>query len=80
MQTAEFGAGLIALEQFAARRTAVMCAEAVWWQCHRQLLSDALTARNIVVRHILGHGEAKIHQLNEFARVSDGTVSYPGLL
>jgi uncharacterized protein (DUF488 family) len=57
-----------------------MCAEAVWWQCHRRLLSDALVARNVTVRHILGPGEAKLHELNEFARVNEGSVSYPGLL
>lgn len=80
MQTVEFRAGVTALLEFARRPTAVMCAEAVWWQCHRQLLSDALVARNVTVRHILGAGDAKVHQLNEFARVTDGSVSYPGLL
>jgi len=80
MQTPEFQAGVAALLEFAERPTAVMCAEAVWWQCHRRLLSDALVARNVTVRHILGPGEAKLHELNEFARVTDGSVSYPGLL
>jgi len=80
MQTKEFRAGVSSLIAFSERPTAVMCAEAVWWRCHRQLLSDALVARNVTVRHILGVGEAKIHALNEFARVSDGSVSYPGLL
>ncbi|HTI37315.1 MAG TPA: DUF488 domain-containing protein [Vicinamibacterales bacterium] len=80
MQTAEFRAGIASLLDFAVRPTAVMCAEAVWWRCHRQLLSDALTARNVLVRHIIGTGEAKVHQLNEFAKISDGWIQYPGLL
>ena len=80
MQTGEFRDAVTALLAFASRPTAVMCAEAVWWQCHRRLLADALVARNVTVRHILGAGEAKVHELNEFARVADGSVSYPGLL
>ena len=80
MQTPAFRAGLSALLDYAVRPTAIMCAEAVWWQCHRRLLSDALAARDVVVRHILGSGEAKIHELSEFARVVGGTVQYPGLL
>jgi uncharacterized protein (DUF488 family) len=80
MQTGEFQRALTALLEFARLPTAVMCAEAVWWQCHRRLLSDALVTRNVTVRHILGAGEAKPHELNEFARVVDGTVRYPGLL
>jgi uncharacterized protein (DUF488 family) len=80
MQTPVFQEGAAALLEFATRPTAVMCAEAVWWQCHRQLLSDALVARGVTVRHILGLDPPKPHRLSEFARVVDGTVQYPGLL
>ncbi len=81
MQTAEFSAGVDSLLSFSdGGRTTVMCAEAVWWQCHRQLLADALLARGVPVYHILGPGGAKPHQLSEFARVADGRVTYPGLL
>jgi uncharacterized protein (DUF488 family) len=81
MQTAEFSAGLEMLLAFAAAApTTVMCAEAVWWQCHRQLLADALLARGVAVRHILGAAGAKPHRLSEFARLDEGRVSYPGLL
>jgi uncharacterized protein (DUF488 family) len=81
MQTVEFCAGLESLLSFAAdARTAVMCAEAVWWQCHRQLLSDALLARGVTVRHILGSADAKVHHLSDFARLVNGRVMYPGLL
>jgi uncharacterized protein (DUF488 family) len=81
MQTAEFCAGVEALLAFAAdSRTTVMCAEALWWQCHRQLLADALLARGVAVCHILGPADAKLHRLSDFARLENGRVTYPGLL
>lgn len=61
-------------------RTAVMCAEAVWWQCHRRLLADALLVRGVPVLHILPGGSPKPHELSEFAREIEGEVIYPGLL
>ena len=63
-----------------AQPTVVMCAEAVWWQCHRQLIADALVARNVEVRHIMSAGAAPLHALTAFARVDDCRVSYPGLV
>ena len=81
MGTAEFSAGVDALLAFAGDgRTAVMCAEAVWWQCHRQLLADALTARGVPVLHIVGPGAAKPHRLSDFAKVHGADITYPGLL
>jgi uncharacterized protein (DUF488 family) len=62
-----------------AGRVAVMCAEAVWWRCHRQLIADALVARGIPVAHIVGPGPANAHQLTSFASVSGTAVRYPGL-
>jgi len=59
------------------RVTAVMCAEAVPWRCHRNLLADDLLRRGIEVVHILGAGETKRHALTPHARVVDGTVIYP---
>ena len=61
-------------------RVAIMCAEAVWWRCHRQLTADALVARGIEVRHITGTGPAAAHKLTEFARVVDAEVRYPGIV
>ena len=61
-------------------RIAIMCAEAVWWRCHRQLAADALVARGVEVRHITGTGPAAAHKLTEFARVVDGEVRYPGIV
>jgi len=81
MQTPEFGAELEALLVFAGRRrVAVMCAEAKWWQCHRQLVADALVARGVRVSHILSAAAPAAHQLTPFARVSGTAVSYPALV
>jgi hypothetical protein len=73
--------------------TAIMCAEAVWWRCHRRLIADALTVRGWEVVHLgLAHptggpserggrggrgGRAPIHELPAFAVVSNGRLSYP---
>lgn len=81
MATEPFRRAVEALLGFAdAGRTAVMCAEAVWWRCHRRLLSDALLVRGVPVRHILSSADPKPHELSEFARERDGGVIYPGLL
>ena len=61
-------------------RVAIMCAEALWWRCHRQLVADALVAPVIEVRHIASASSAPLHTLTDFARVDAGRVSYPGLL
>ena len=59
---------------------AVMCAEAVPWRCHRQLIADALVARGYTVGHILSLDRIDAHRLTPFARVrSDGLVCYPAI-
>jgi uncharacterized protein (DUF488 family) len=63
-----------------AHRTAIMCAEAVWWRCHRQLVADALVARGVEVRHISTDRTPPPHELTDFARVDGLKVSYPGLI
>ena len=81
MTTADFERALDALIAFASGGpTAIMCAEAVWWRCHRQLVADALVARGIEVRHIMSIDSAPPHALTSFARVEAGKVSYRGLL
>jgi len=60
--------------------TAIMCAEAVWWRCHRALLSDALLMRGLQVLHIESPGPARSHRLSEFAQSLEGKPVYPGLL
>ena len=81
MQTAEFRQGIEELVTFAGGQpTSVMCAEAVWWHCHRQLVADALLARGIEVRHIMSEKSAPSHVLTDFAKICGGKVSYRGLL
>jgi uncharacterized protein (DUF488 family) len=78
MRTAEFAAGMERLLEIARRRrTAVMCAEAAWWRCHRRLLSDALLAKGWEVIHIDARGAAKPHELTEFAVLDGEAVAYP---
>ena len=59
------------------RPTAVMCAEAVWWRCHRRLIADVLTARGVEVLHILDAGHVQQHALTDSARLVDGRLVYP---
>ncbi len=78
MQTAEFGAAVDRLVEFAlGRRVAIMCAEAVPWRCHRSLVADALLARGIRVEHILGPGSCRPHTFAPFARIDGTRVTYP---
>jgi uncharacterized protein (DUF488 family) len=78
MQTPEFEAGLGTLIEAAARaRTAIMCAEAVPWRCHRSLIADALCARGIQVEHILSAARTEPHVLTAFAMVEGTRVTYP---
>lgn len=77
METPAFEAGLDALLYLAREsRTALMCAEAVWWRCHRALLADRLTADGHEVRHILSAARAEAHSYTAAARLQDGRLSY----
>ncbi len=77
MRTSEFGSALEALLVVARETpTAVMCAEAVPWRCHRSLIADAVVARGGSVRHILDAG-ARPHLLHDFAVVRGEMVTYP---
>ena len=80
MASAPFAAGLAELEALAAAQpTAVMCAEALWSQCHRRLVADALVARGWAVGHIGPDGDLAAHALTPFAVVTDGAPSYPAI-
>jgi uncharacterized protein (DUF488 family) len=57
-------------------RTAIMCAEAVWWRCHRSLIADYLKARGVEVLHILGSNKVEPHPYTSAARVVNGELSY----
>jgi uncharacterized protein (DUF488 family) len=79
MQTPQFERAVLELIRIATpQRTAIMCAEAVPWRCHRSLVADALTARNIGVTHILSETIAKSHTITPFARIDGVIVTYPG--
>ncbi|MGH7388196.1 MAG: DUF488 family protein [Candidatus Rokuibacteriota bacterium] len=80
MQTEEFEAALVRLLEVARHaRTAVMCAEAVPWRCHRSLVADALVARGVTVEHILSPTRREAHRLTPWARVDGTRVTYPAL-
>ena len=65
------------MERATAQRTAVMCAEAVWWRCHRRLIADDFVARGWTVLHIMAPGKLSPHELNPDARMSGDTLVYP---
>lgn len=78
MQTGEFQQGIETLLDLSTNRTtAIMCAEAVPWRCHRSLVSDALIARKIPVLEIINPGKAREHTLTSFAVVSGSRITYP---
>ncbi|HXI63344.1 MAG TPA: DUF488 domain-containing protein [Gemmatimonadales bacterium] len=79
METQPFQTALARLLDVArARPTAVLCAEAVPWRCHRQLIADALVARGEPVSHILSDARLEPHRLSPHARVpAGGGVQYP---
>ncbi|GAB4243722.1 MAG: DUF488 domain-containing protein [Acidobacteriota bacterium] len=82
MRTARFAQAMTELLAAAAAvPTAVLCAEALFWRCHRKLLSDYATAvRGWRVLHILPDGHLREHRVTSFARVSEGRLCYPAPL
>jgi uncharacterized protein (DUF488 family) len=78
MQTPAFRAELERLIALAEARTvAIMCAEAVPWRCHRSLIADALTVRDILAEEIVSQTKTQAHRLTPFARVEGMTITYP---
>jgi uncharacterized protein (DUF488 family) len=79
MSSEEFAEGLFELLMIAGGlRTAVMCAELLWWRCHRRLIADQLTALGEEVWHIESAKPAALHCLTEPARFVNGRLSYEG--
>jgi uncharacterized protein (DUF488 family) len=77
MDTPEFAAArerLMALAR--GRRTAVMCAEAMWWQCHRGLIADDFKLRGWQVVHLMAPGRSEPHPYTAAARIVDGRLDY----
>jgi uncharacterized protein (DUF488 family) len=78
METEGFREGVNRLVDLASKvgPTALMCAEAVWWRCHRALISDFLKARGIEVTHILDAKKTEPHPFTAAARIVNGDLSY----
>jgi uncharacterized protein (DUF488 family) len=68
------------LELATEQRTAIMCAEALWWRCHRSLIADYLKLRSLVVIHVMDATHTQIHPYTSAARIIHGRLSYEGLL
>lgn len=81
MMTDEFARAATRLLELAAeKRTAVMCAESLWWQCHRALVADWAKARAVKVWHILAAGKVEEHPYTSAATIIDGQLSYRGII
>jgi uncharacterized protein (DUF488 family) len=77
METSEFVAGIERLKELARnKRTALMCAEAVWWRCHRGLIADYLKAEGTEVVHILGATQSEAHPYTSAAHLVAGRLTY----
>lgn len=77
MDSADFEAAAVELMTLARRdRVAMMCAEGVWWRCHRSMISDYLKVRGWTVLHILGTAAPKEHPYTPVARLVDGELTY----
>jgi uncharacterized protein (DUF488 family) len=78
MQTKAFENGLeVLIEMSREERTAIMCAEAAPWRCHRSLVADALSVRGIPAVEILSASSYRMHELTPFARVEGTQITYP---
>jgi uncharacterized protein (DUF488 family) len=81
MDSTEFEKGIeTLLELSETKRTAVMCAEALWWRCHRSLIADFLKAKGVDVIHLIDARKTEGHPYTSAARIVEGRLSYEGLL
>ncbi len=80
METEPFLSALQRLvDSLGSRKTAIMCSEALWWRCHRRLISDAATLlHGIEVLHVTANARVQAHALTEGVRRADGTLRYDG--
>ncbi len=77
METEEFESAILKLEHIALEQpTAYMCSEAVWWRCHRSMVSDYLKAKGWTVLHIMAIGKVQDHKYTSPARIVDDNVFY----
>jgi uncharacterized protein (DUF488 family) len=81
MESEEFKQGVEELLEVAGKgRTAIMCAEALWWRCHRSLIADYLKSNGVTVIHIIDARKTEVHPYTPAARIHEGRLSYVGLL
>ena len=81
MQTPEFEASLANLIQMIKEKVTVYCCtEAVFWRCHRGLVSDALLVRGFRIGHIFSAEKVQEHKLTKFAKTKGTRVTYPGVI
>jgi len=80
METEEFRKGIDRLTKLADKTgpTAIMCAEAVWWRCHRSLISDYLKTRGVEVIHIMDLNKTEPHPFTSVAKIVNGELTYEG--
>ena len=81
METTPFKRGITDLLSLVSQNTTViMCAESLWWRCHRSLIADYLRVNGVVVNHILDEKKIELHPYTSAAQIVDGELSYRGLL
>lgn len=81
MESEEFKGGIEQLLMIAeAKRTAIMCAEALWWRCHRGLIADYLKAHGALVLHIMNETHQEPHPYTSAAKILNGELSYEGMV
>jgi uncharacterized protein (DUF488 family) len=79
--TPSFASALDQLLQMSSRRScAIMCAEAVWWRCHRRIIADYLLVRGRPVFHLMGHDRVEPAHLTIGAKIEGSTITYPSTL
>jgi len=77
METSDFQEAIKNLETLASKkRCAIMCSEAVWWRCHRSMISDQLKANGWQVIHIMGENQYQEHPFTEPAKIENGQLTY----
>jgi uncharacterized protein (DUF488 family) len=78
METAEFSEGIARLREIAERNgaVAIMCAEAVWWRCHRSLIADYLKAQGAEIIHVMNAKKTEPHPFTSAARIVNGKLNY----
>jgi uncharacterized protein (DUF488 family) len=79
METEYFKKGIDELIEIAQKRkTAVMCSEALWWKCHRSMISDYLKLKGWNVQHIMDKTKAEEHPYTQPAKIVEGKLDYSG--